>query len=180
MTSQVFIVAAARSGAGLFHSLFLLDKNFHSGALSEDDKIASLLEKNLAKSNYEIKESKANKLTVAQIAKLQSEYKGTLSQTKDVFVDYNPRLATHITQLASTFAEAKFIFVTRSPAQTIWSSRRAWESKKFVSHPDLPEWWGEPWAFNLIPNWRELIGQPMLNIVASQWAFYFYQVGDNP
>jgi uncharacterized protein (TIGR03032 family) len=171
VTSQIFIVAAARSGAGLFHSLFLLDKNFHSGALSEDEKIASLLEKNLAKNNYEMKDQKAGKLTAAQVAKLQSEYKGKLSQTKDVIVDYNPRLASHVTQLADTFAQAKFIFVTRSPAQTIWSSRRAWESKKFVSHPDLPEWWGEPWAFNLIPNWRELIGQPMLNIVASQWAF---------
>ena len=132
MTSQIFIVAAARSGAGLFHNLFLLDKNFHSGALSEDDKIASLLEKNLAKSNYEIKESKESKLTAAQVAKLQSEYTGKFSQKKDVFVDYNPRLATHVTQIASTFAKAKFIFVTRSPAQTIWSGRRAWESKKFV------------------------------------------------
>lgn len=171
MTSQIFIVAAPRSGAGLLHSLLLLDENFCSGSLSEDEKIALLLENDLAKNNYEIKTKKSSKLIAARVAKLENEYERKGSKTKEVFVDYSPRLAIHVSELATAFPEAKFIFVTRNPAQTIWSGRRAWDSKKFASYPDLPEWWGEPWAFHLTPNWRALIGQPILNIVASQWAF---------
>ena len=171
MSAQIFIIAAPRSGAGLLHKLLLLDESFHAGALTSDENIVSFLEKGLIKNNYQLGEKKTKKLTPAQKLKLQAEYGSKSSKGVKVIADYNPRLSVHVSELAEAFPDAKFIFVTRNPAQTIWSARRAWESKKFVSYPDLPDWWGEPWAFALTPNWRDLIGQPILNIVASQWAY---------
>ena len=170
MKSQVFIVAAPRSGAGLLHKLLLLDETFHSGALSLDKGVDTYLESDLVRNKYEIKPEKPKKLTPAKLAKLKEEYSAKELKKYSVLVDYNPRFATQIGKLASAFPNAKFIFVTRTPAHTISSARRAWESKKFATYPKLPEWWGEPWAFQLTPNWKELIGEPIFNIVAHQWA----------
>jgi hypothetical protein len=55
MKSQVFIVAAPRSGAGLLHKLLLLDESFHSGPLSLDKGVDSYLESDLKKNDYAIK-----------------------------------------------------------------------------------------------------------------------------
>ena len=170
MKTQVFIVAAPRSGAGLLHKLLLLDESFHGGPLSLDESVNSYLESDLVRNKYEIKPEKLKKLTPAKLAKLKEEYSAKELKKYSVLVDYNPRFATHIGQIASACPEAKFIFVTRTPAHTISSARRAWESKKFATYPKLPEWWGEPWAFQLTPNWKELIGEPIFNIVAHQWA----------
>jgi uncharacterized protein (TIGR03032 family) len=171
MKSQVFIVAAPRSGAGLLHKLLLLDESFHSGPLSLDKGVDSYLESDLKKNDYAIKLERLKKLTPAKLAKLKEEYSSQKLKKYSAIIDYNPRFATQIGKLASAFPDAKFVFVTRTPAHTVSSSRRAWESKKFASYPTLPEWWGEPWAFQLIPNWRDLIGEPILNIVAHQWAY---------
>lgn len=170
MRSQIFIVAAPRSGAGLLHKLLLLDESFHSGPLSLDKGVDSYLESDLVRNKYEINPDKLKKLTPAKLAKLKEEYSVKELKKYSVLADYNPRFATHIGQLASAFPDAKFVFVTRTPAHTISSARRAWESKKFATYPKLPEWWGEPWAFQLTPNWKELIGEPIFNIVAHQWA----------
>ena len=170
MKSQVFIVAAPRSGAGLLHKLLLLDEKLHSGPLSLDKNVDEFLESDLSRNKYEFKPEKRKKLTPAKLAKLEEEYATKELKKYSALIDYNPRFATHIEQLASAFPAAKFVFVTRTPAHTISSARRAWESKKFATYPKLPEWWGEPWAFQLTPNWKDLIGEPILNIVAHQWA----------
>jgi uncharacterized protein (TIGR03032 family) len=138
--------------------------------LSLEEKVTTYLESDLVRNNYEINPDKLKKITPAKLAKLQEEYSVRSLKKYPVLVDYNPRFAVHTHKLATAFPNAKFVFLTRTPAITISSARRAWESKKFATYPDLPEWWGEPWAFQLTPNWRELIGEPIFNIVASQWA----------
>ncbi|MGZ5340792.1 MAG: TIGR03032 family protein, partial [Solirubrobacterales bacterium] len=44
------------------------------------------------------------------------------------------------------------------------------ESGEMVSHPDLPDWRGQPWSGPLIPGWEELRGKDLSEIVARQWA----------
>ena len=123
MRSQVFIVAAPRSGAGLLHKLLLLDESFHSGPLSLDKGVDSYLESDLVRNKYEINPDKLKKLTPAKLAKLKEEYSVKELKKYSVLADYNPRFAIHIGQLASAFPDAKFVFVTRTPAHTISSAR---------------------------------------------------------
>ena len=44
-----------------------------------------------------------------------------------------------------------------------------WQSGKFVTYSDLPDWPGPPWSFLLVPGWRDLAGRPLEEIVATQW-----------
>jgi uncharacterized protein (TIGR03032 family) len=53
---------------------------------------------------------------------------------------------------------------------TIASMMQAWASQRFVSVPDLPDWWGDPWSFPLVPGWRDLIGAPPGQVCTRQWA----------
>ena len=47
---------------------------------------------------------------------------------------------------------------------------RAWQSGKFKTYSNLPGWIGLPWSLVLVPGWRELVGAPLPQIVAHQWA----------
>ncbi len=88
----------------------------------------------------------------------------------EVVVDWVPPWSLQIGQLAAAAPTSRFIFMARQPVPTISSLMFAWASRRFVSQPDLPDWWGDPWSFPLIDRWRELIGAPRARIAAVQWA----------
>ena len=46
----------------------------------------------------------------------------------------------------------------------------AWRTGRFATYPRLPGWTGLPWSLLLVPGWRALIGRPLPEIVARQWA----------
>ena len=46
----------------------------------------------------------------------------------------------------------------------------AWQSGRFGTHPNLPGWSGTAWSLLLVPGWRDLIGRPLEEVVARQWA----------
>jgi uncharacterized protein (TIGR03032 family) len=94
-------------------------------------------------------------------------------------VDYHPDLALQVGLLAEAFPDAKFIHVLRAPAPAIASGMRAWSSGKFVTHPNLEQWWGEKWSFGLIEGWRELIGKPLAEVVANQYITISNQIIDD-
>lgn len=85
-------------------------------------------------------------------------------------MEWNPRLSMRVGLMAAALPEARFVLMVRRPVPTISSLMDAWRSKRFASIPDLPGWWGEPWAFPLIEGWRELIGRPPAQVCAAQWA----------
>jgi uncharacterized protein (TIGR03032 family) len=160
MTSPVFIVSAPRSGATALHRL-LVDSGFEDGELSHP----TLLDiKNAAKdANY------SHQLNQDLITKdIENTLDGLVSNLEGT-VNYNPRLGLRIDALAKAFPNAKFVFVTRTPAAAIASGIEAWASQNFVTETDLPGWWGEKWSFGLIPGWASLIGKPLGEIVAQQF-----------
>ena len=84
-------------------------------------------------------------------------------------LEKTPKNALRISFLASAFPEAHFIYLYRDPRPTLASMIEAWRSGKF--HTYQPPGWGEPyWSLLLTPGWRSLIGAPLNEIVASQWA----------
>ena len=84
-------------------------------------------------------------------------------------LEKTPKNALRILFLAKVFPDALFIYLYRDPKQVLASMMEAWESGGFRTYPQLPGWTGLPWSMTLIPGWRELIGKPLPEIVATQW-----------
>jgi uncharacterized protein (TIGR03032 family) len=70
----------------------------------------------------------------------------------------------------AVFPDALFIYVHREPRESLADMVAAWESKRFVSYPQLPGWPGPGWSLLLTPEWRKLAGKPLVEIVAEQWS----------
>ena len=85
-------------------------------------------------------------------------------------LEKTPKNALRIPFLAAAFPEAQFVYLYRDPRATLASMIEAWSSGGFHTYPQLPGWKGLPWSLLLVPGWRELIGAPLNQIVARQWA----------
>jgi len=84
-------------------------------------------------------------------------------------LEKTPKNALRIPFLAEVFPDARFVYLHREPRQVLSSMIEAWMSGRFVTYPQLPGWTGSPWSLLLVPGWRELIGQPLPQVVATQW-----------
>ncbi|MEO6926152.1 MAG: sulfotransferase [Rhodanobacter sp.] len=84
-------------------------------------------------------------------------------------LEKTPKNALRVPFLARLFPEAHFVYLHRDPRQTLSSMLEAWQSGRFRTYPQLPDWSGPTWSLLLIPGWRELIGRPLPEIVATQW-----------
>lgn len=84
-------------------------------------------------------------------------------------VHYDPNHCFEIDSIADADPKAKFLFVSRATVDVLASSMVAWRSGKFVTEPDLDSWWGEKWSFQLVPEWKELIGKPLMDVVGEQY-----------
>lgn len=84
-------------------------------------------------------------------------------------LEKTPKNALRIPFLRAVFPEARFIYLHRDPRQVLGSMIDGWRLGNFRMYADLPGWSGLPWSFLLIPGWRELIGKPLDEVVATQW-----------
>ncbi|THD09065.1 sulfotransferase [Rhodanobacter lindaniclasticus] len=84
-------------------------------------------------------------------------------------MEKTPKNALRVPFLAQVFPEAHFVYLYRDPRQTLSSMIEAWQSGNFRTYHDLPGWQGLPWSLLLVPDWRELNGRPLPEIVAAQW-----------
>ena len=90
--------------------------------------------------------------------------------TRVRMLEKTPKNALRIAFLAKAFPEARFVYLHRDPRPTLASMIEAWSTGRFQTYPHLPGWTGLPWSLLLIPGWRDLIGAPLNQIVARQWA----------
>lgn len=84
-------------------------------------------------------------------------------------LEMTPKNALRVPFLAEAFPDALFVYLYRDPRETLSSMLDAWRSGHFVTYLDLPGWKAAPWSLLLVPGWRELIGKPLVQIVAHQW-----------
>ncbi len=84
-------------------------------------------------------------------------------------LEKTPKNSLRVPFLARVFPEAQFVYLYRDPRQVLASMIEAWQSGRFRTYPGLPDWQGLPWSLALTPNWRELNGKPLHEIVAGQW-----------
>jgi uncharacterized protein (TIGR03032 family) len=84
-------------------------------------------------------------------------------------LDADPRNALRIPFLAAVFPQSIFVSVHREPAESLPAMLAAWEGGAAVTHPELPGWEGPPWSLLLTPEWRNLAGSSLPEIVVEQW-----------
>lgn len=84
-------------------------------------------------------------------------------------LEKTPKNSLRVPFLHAAYPDARFVFVQRDPAESLSSMIAAWESRRFVTYPDLPEWAGPPWSLLLVPEWRKLAGAQLPEVVAEQW-----------
>lgn len=85
------------------------------------------------------------------------------------FLEKTPKNALRIDFLNRLFPDAQFLFLHRDAAASLGSMLDAWQSRRFVTYPQLPGWPGPPWSLLLTPGWRALAGHSLAEIVAFQW-----------
>ena len=103
-------------------------------------------------------------------AALRDRNGAAISVSPARMLEKTPKNALRVPFLAAAFPEARFVYLYRDPRPTLASMIEAWKSGQFRTYPNLPGWTGLDWSFLLIPGWRQLIGAPIEDIVAHQWA----------
>ena len=111
------------------------------------------------------------------IKELRTRFRNVLRDRDDAppvqwplrLLEKTPKNSLRIPFLAKVFPEAQFIYLHRDVRQVLASMIEAWNSGRFRTYPNLPEWSGLPWSLVLTPGWRELHGKPLHEVVAAQW-----------
>jgi uncharacterized protein (TIGR03032 family) len=85
-------------------------------------------------------------------------------------LEKTPKNSVRIPFLNAVFPDALFVYLYRDPRESLASMIEAWESGRFVTYPNLPDWDGPPWSMVLTPEWRQLRGKSLPEIVAAQWT----------
>jgi hypothetical protein len=85
-------------------------------------------------------------------------------------LEKTPKNALRVPFFNAAWPDASFVYLYRDPRQTLASMIEAWRSGRFRTYRRLPGWRGDPWSLLLVPGWQELIGLPLPQVVARQWA----------
>ena len=85
-------------------------------------------------------------------------------------LEKTPKNALRVPFFRAAWRDSVFIYLYRDPRQTLASMMEAWLSGRFVTYPRLPGWGSPPRSLLLVPQWHELIGRPLHEVVARQWA----------
>lgn len=85
-------------------------------------------------------------------------------------LEKTPKNALRVPFFDAMWPDSTFVYLYRDVRETLASMMEAWASGGFRTYPELPGWTGYPWSLLLVPGWRHLIGRPIPEIVARQWA----------
>lgn len=85
-------------------------------------------------------------------------------------LEKTPKNALRVPFFDAIWPDALFVYLYRDVRQTLASMIEAWRSGAFCTYPQLPGWAGPPWSLLLVPGWRDMVGRPLPEIVAHQWA----------
>ena len=190
----VFIVSSPRAGSSLlFETLARAPGVFSPGGESHAI-IEGIEPLHPAAKNWDSNRLTAADATPEVVARLERRFLDSLRDRKGDMrlpdrvrmLEKTPKNSLRIPFLHAAFPDALFIYLYRDPRATISSMLDAWRSGRFVTYPNL---WGgglhaagspedrrpeglrstQKWSLLLVPGWRDVIDQPLNEIVAHQW-----------
>ena len=175
----IFIISSPRSGSTmLFEALMRAKETFTIGGESHQ-LIEAFPSLTPAAHEWESNRLTADDLSSDIVEKLSGSFVRRLRNRDGDpvtpgsvvrMIEKTPKNSLRIPFLAAAYPDAKFVYLWRDPRETVSSMLDAWRSGSFVTYPDLPGWTGDRWSLLLTPGWKELIGKPLPEIVAEQWA----------
>ncbi|MGD9965806.1 MAG: sulfotransferase, partial [Hyphomonadaceae bacterium] len=175
----IFIVNPPRSGSSLLFETLAQAANVYTVGGESHGIIEGVRGLGLAAGNYDSNCLDERQATPEIVQVLRERFDQQLRDRSGArppggrirMLEKTPKNALRIPFLAKVFPEARFIYLHRDPRQVLSSMMEGWESGRFVMYRNLPGWTGErDWSFLLTPGWRDLAGEPLERIVASQWA----------
>lgn len=84
------------------------------------------------------------------------------------FLEKTPKNSLRIQFLKKVFPDALFIHLIRDPKDNISSIIDGWNSKHFITYPNLPGF-NNRWSYLLPPNWESMQGKSIAEIATFQW-----------
>lgn len=94
-------------------------------------------------------------------------------------LEKTPKNALRVPFFDAAWPDSMFVYLYRDVRETLSSMIDAWESGRFRTYPRLPGWQGPPWSLLLVPNWRDLVGRDLPEVVAWQWTITTNQLLDD-
>jgi hypothetical protein len=173
----IFIVSAPRSGSTLLFETLAKAPNVFTIGGESHGMIEGISALHPAAHDFNSNRLDASAATSVVAAELRERFRAALVDRDGVaaatgrvrMLEKTPKNALRIPFLAQVFPEAHFVYLHRDVRETLSSMHEAWKSGRFKTYPQLPGWSGLPWSLLLIPGWRDLIGKPLHEIVATQW-----------
>jgi hypothetical protein len=173
----LFIVSSPRSGSTLLFETMLKAPDLYTIGTESHGLIEGMRRFHPASLGWS-----SNRLTEADVVPIAAEElsrrfylslsdrDGAKPEGRVRMLEKTPKNSLRIPFFANTYPDATFVYLHRDPRQTMSSMLEAWRDGGFRTYPALPGWTGLPWSLLLVPGWRELIGKPLPEIVARQWA----------
>lgn len=173
----IFVVSTPRSGSTLlFETLVRAPGLFSAGGESHMriEQVADFFPGRRGWSSNRLEAADAAPAAVEALATAfydgLRDRDGALPSGKVRMLEKTPKNALRVPFFDAAWPDSLFVYLYRDPRQTLASMIEAWASGRFVTYPMLPGWGRPPWSLLLVPGWRDLIGQPLPEVVATQWA----------
>jgi hypothetical protein len=173
----VFIVSSPRSGSTLlFETLAKAPELFSTGRESHMriEQVADFHPARRGWTSNRLEHKDATPNAVEELAKKfytdLRDGNGSPAKGDARLLEKTPKNALRVPFFNAAWSDSVFVYLYRDPRQTLASMMEAWLSGRFVTYPRLPGWGSPPWSLLLVPQWRELIGRSLHEVVARQWA----------
>lgn len=174
----LFIISAPRSGSTLLFETLSAAPGLYTIGNESHQLIEGIPPLNPAQRGYDSNRLTAADATPDVASALRTRFQAALHDRDGRppapgvpvrMLEKTPKNALRIPFLRAVFPEARFIYLHRDPRQVLGSMIDGWQRGGFRMYADLPGWTGLPWSFLLVPGWRDLVGQPLEDVVAAQW-----------
>jgi hypothetical protein len=174
----VFIVSPPRSGSTLLFETLARAPALYTVGGESHGRVEGMPGLHPAAGGWQSNRLEAAAATPAIITELRARFDEALRDREGApapagrvrMLEKTPKNALRIPFLRKVFPEARFIYLYRDPREVLSSMIEAWNSGKFRTYPNMPDWGSPAWSLVLVPGWRDLRGKPLHEIVAWQWA----------
>ena len=173
----IFIVSTPRSGSTLLFETMVRTPGLFTAGAESHERIEQVADFFPGARGWTSNRLTAADATAESIEALADRFYPVLRDREGVpaagparMLEKTPKNALRVPFFAAAWPNSTFIYLYREPRQTLASMIEAWSTGRFRTYPRLPGWTGHPWSLLLIPGWRELVGKPLQEVVAAQWA----------